>query len=138
MNVPKKRYRIIAALLLTVILSHITLFHFELEEKILCIGEGDHFQIENIGDSHSSLKSTINLGFFQIIENDDCTDFKLDNHIDEDIVKVINKITVRYNRALIISFDDIKKDKKFSIIENRILTTHDTGLESLAKISLLI
>lgn len=138
MNAPQKRHRIIASLLLTVILSHIALFHFELEEKILCIGEGDHFQIENIDDPHSSLKSTINLGFFKILENDDCTDFKLDNHIDENIVKVINKINVRFNKALIISLDEIKKDKNFNRIEKNILTAHNTGLESLAKISLLI
>ncbi|MGK9369593.1 hypothetical protein ACSSWA_11885 [Melioribacter sp. Ez-97] len=138
MNESKKRYQIVAALLLTAILSHISLFHFELQQKVLCIGERNHFQIENIGDAHSSLKFTINLGFFQIIENDDCTEFKLDNHIDEDIVKVISKNTVRFNEVLIINFDTIKKDDKFSIIEDNLLTSHNTGLESLAKISLLI
>lgn len=86
----KKKYKVTALLLLTVIVSHLFIFHYELDEKVLCIGEGDHFHIENINDSH--LKNHNNIinenNKVTLTSTDNCKDYLLDNHIDEDFAKV--------------------------------------------------
>ncbi len=115
MNRITPKHKITSLLLLTVIVSHF-FFHFKLEEKVVCIGEGEHFHIENINDSNlegmfnPSLKENL-ISFWNLIN---CTDFLLDNHVDEDIVKT--KRIVIYKFVKTISFFDeiINRTKNFN------------------------
>ncbi len=120
MNQNKTKYKFTALLLLTVIVSHIFVFHFELEDKVLCIGEGDHFHIENIEDSH--LASQYNLGttenHSEIRDNHACADYLLDNHVDEDYAKI--RKFIAYIVSKVISFDNSKLGKA-SLSSNRYL-----------------
>jgi len=78
-------------LLLTVIISHLFVFHFELEAKVLCIGDGDHFHIETLHESHleNKLFSSITNDQSNIRNNNNCTDYLLDNHVDEDFARTV-------------------------------------------------
>ncbi len=138
MNNLKTKYRFVAALLLAVILSHITLFHFELEEKILCVGEGDHFHIENIEDSHSAINPFLKLGLAKSLESSGCTDYKLDNHIDENIVKSNFNTKIKFNVSTQFDFSQIKNDNKNSLTKNYNIQKNNRALESLTTVTLLI
>jgi hypothetical protein len=114
MNRISNSHKFTSLLLLVIIVSHLFVFHFELEEKILCIGDGEHFHIENILDSHSenstNSKIVTKKGSFK--ENYNCTDYLLDNHIDEDFAKI--KRTVVYRFVQIINLNKDKLTKSIS------------------------
>lgn len=90
MNNIKKKHKVTALLLLTVIISHLLIFHNEFEEKVLCIGDGDHFHIENINDSHleNQKKVLYENNKETLRTNNNCEDYLLDKHVDEDFAKV--------------------------------------------------
>ncbi|NOX18524.1 MAG: hypothetical protein GXO87_09630 [Chlorobi bacterium] len=133
-----KTYRFIAALLLTAIVSHLTLFHFQMEEKVLCVHNDGFSHLENIDESHLSSKHFPASEIISGVNKIDCADYKLDKHLDENLVKIFNKISLRFKKSLFINFNQIKKAKIISFLNGKNIIPHNAGLESLATVSLLI
>ncbi len=118
----KPKYRFTTLLLLTVIISHIFVFHFALDDKVLCIGDGEHFHIENIMDSHFANKLNIESLNKKVTFNNNynCTDYPLDNHIDEDYAKNRRIIIYKYVQTVNLKNQEINKSNiSKSIYSNR-------------------
>jgi len=107
----KLKYRFITLLLLAVISSHIFVFHFGLDDKVLCIGDGEHFHIENIMDSHFENRLNLNeLNNKATVNNDyNCTDFSLDNHVDENITNIERTIIYKFVQIVNLKNQEINK-----------------------------
>ncbi len=122
MNNIKIKYRATTLILLAVIISHIFVFHFELDEKILCIGDGEHFHIENIMDSHFENQLNLKVSNEESVfkDNFNCTDYPLDNHIDEDYAKIRRIIIYEYSQTANLKNQEINKSNiSKSIYSNR-------------------
>ncbi len=133
----KYPYRLTTILLLTLILSHTLFFHFELKQKVLCVGEDEHIHIEKIIDSLISNDLLVDNDTIRVISTE-CTDFRLDHHVDEDFVKTkkINfnklKIVVKINHDTYIKNEFLRsKNQTYKY-------TNNTPLDSFSTISLLI
>ena len=111
MNKISNTYRNTSLLLLVIIVSHLFVFHFELEEKVLCIGEGNHSHVENLSDSCLGNQYNITLTTDECtIQNiDSCTDLLLDNHVDENLAK-INR-TIHYKFVQIVDLNRVESNK---------------------------
>ena len=96
-----RTYKMTSIMLLAIIVSHLFVFHFAMEDEMLCIGEGEHFHIEKTFDIDSvDLNGTGNTE----VQNDfNCTDYRLDNHVDENYAK-IKRIAI-YLDVQIINFE---------------------------------
>ncbi len=138
MNAGNKTYRFLAALLLTLIVSHLAFFHFHLEEKVLCLGEEEHFHIEKISDLHASESCRGNLKFDENFEPDKCVDHKLDIHIDEITAKNVCKIARKFKKSVLPDFFNSKINRKFSNGKKGFFNSHNSGIESLLTVSLII
>lgn len=121
MNKVSSTYKITSILLLAIIISHLFVFHFELEEKVLCIGDEGHFHIESISELCSQNLQTLNHlnSKSKISANHNCTDYFLDNHVDEDYAKIRNNkihrsfYTLTYNNKEL-NKSNASKNKNFS------------------------
>ncbi len=133
-----KTYRFIALLLLTTIISHFALFHFHLEEKVLCIGEDEHFHIENINNSLFPKTHSSDLEIYENIESNKCTDQKLDIHVDEDLAKTIYKISLRFKKSFLANFNETDSQNKFLTKRNNYFNSHNAGIASILTVALII
>jgi len=138
MNILTTKYRFAAAVLLTVILSHITLFHFEMVQKILCIGEDSHIHIENMADFHVNNDLFVESNTIDKFEYKECIDYKLDNHIDEIFSKPNRLIINKLNFLLTIQFDVFNKYNYLHHPGDISLLSNNISLDSYSTISLLI
>ena len=111
MNKISLTYKITSLFLLAVIVSHLFVFHFELEEKVLCIGDDNHFQIEKLSNSHLEYKNNLEVVSDEcaIQDMNNCVDYLLDNHVDEYFAK-INKTTL-YKLVKIIDLNSLESNK---------------------------
>ena len=133
-----RKYRFTAIFLLTVLISHPTFFHFKMEEKVLCVHNEGYSHIENIYESHISDNYIADSEIIYGIAKSDCADYKLDKHIDKNVVKVFNKLSFQIKKLIVINFDHIKKVKHTPFVNRENIIPHNAGLESLASVSLLI
>jgi len=138
MTILKPKYRFASIVLLTVILSHITLFHFEMEKKVLCVGEGEHSHIENIEKFYNTNNIFPSLNNFNDILTDNCTDFQLDIHIDQNIKNSSIKLFTVFNNSVKTYLNQLIENKKFNLLENKDIYSNNTALESLSTIALII
>jgi len=134
----KPTYHFVSILLLTLILSHISLFHFELMQKVLCVGEGNHIHVERIIDSHINNNLLIDNDTKNKFVYDNCTDYRLDHHIDEDFVKT-NKLNFNSIKVVIkINLDAFTKYNFSHNINQTNTLINNIPLDSYSTISLLI
>lgn len=138
MNTLTNKYRFVALILLILILSHITIFHFELSQKVLCIGEGNHTHVENIVDSHLNKNLRINNDTKDKFVYNDCTDYKLDHHIDEDFVKTNKLLFGKLKILSNINFDNFINFSFFANSQRTNIIINNIPLDSYSTISLLI
>ncbi len=131
MNRDNKTYKRISLLLLAVIISHLFV-HYELEEKVLCIGDGDHIQIENISDSH------LESDFKTISHDKNCVDYLLDNHIDEDYAKNNRVYLVRFDNSITHNFEEYSKPKVSNNLAYKLYLNQKYTIEQLPTVTLLI
>lgn len=93
------KYRLIAAFLLTIIVSHIALFHFDLGGKVVCVHNNGVSHFDDVNKSHSTDYALTNAHLSDLFGADECRDFILDRHIDENIVR-IKVIAQRVNKLI--------------------------------------
>lgn len=138
MNILTTKYRFAASVLLAVILSHIALFHFEMEQTVLCIDEGRHIHIENIVDSHINNDLNFNSNIIDKFVDKECTDYKLDNYIDEIFSKPNKLIFNKLNFLSIIKIDTFNKYNHLPYPGGISSFINNIPLDSYSTISLLI
>lgn len=133
----RSTYRIISLLLLTVILSHIAVFHADLENKVLCIHEDGETHIENLQDSHFSSKGGLSIDLNQQIFPKDCNDYVLDSHIDISIQKQSTNLrTLNYINLITTNLFYTKTLSKRSI--NFLSKNTNLSIDHLSTVTLLI
>ncbi len=111
MNKISNTYKFTSVLLLLIIVSHLFVFHFELEKKVLCIGEGNHSHVEILSDSYLGNQYNITQALDECAINDidKCTDLLLDSHVDENLVKISR--TIHYKFVQIIDLNRVESNK---------------------------
>ncbi|GBD91100.1 hypothetical protein BMS3Abin04_01824 [bacterium BMS3Abin04] len=132
------KYRFAAAVLLTVILSHISLFHFEMVQKVLCIGEDSYIYLEILENSHINNNLFTDIDTEDIFGNNECTDYILDNHIDEIFSKPYKLLFNKLNFLLTIKFDTFNKYNYLPYSGDISFISNNISLDSYSTISLLI
>jgi len=132
------KYRFAAFVLLTAILSHITLFHFSLEQKVLCKDKGEIFHIENIANHNSQVENKFHSLNLNNNENNFGTDYKLDVHVDQNIVKSNYNFSLSSIGYLKPDYEKTTKNKKLNNYANKDFYAANTVLKSLSTITLII
>ncbi len=138
MNILKNKYRFAAIVLLIAIFSHITVFHFALEKKVICEDEGEFFHIENVENNHVNVNNLFNVANVNNFEKDFCTDYRLDVHLDKNIVKSNVNSHVKLKKSFIANFDKAKQNGKLIFYNTKHLINVNPALESRTTIALII
>jgi len=134
----KLKYRFSAFVLLAVIFSHITIFHFDLEKKVLCLDEGKLFHIENVENNQIGENNSFDFVHFENANKGFCTDYKLDIHVDQNIVKSNLNFFVKFFQSLNPDYWKTLENRKLISYTNTDFYTYNMALESLSKVSLII
>lgn len=134
----KSKYRFAAVVLITVIFSHITIFHFNLDKKVICVNESDLFHIENIENNQIGVNNSINFAHFEDTNKELCTDYKLDIHVDQNTVKTNFNFLLKFIKSLKPNFGKTPENRKLIIYTDNDFYTYNTALESLSSVALII
>ncbi len=134
----KTKYRFVAVVLLTVMLSHIMLFHFEVEAKVLCVGDGEHIQIEKLSEVHTISQMPKPNQIIKVVDYLNCTDYRLDNHIDENLTKVNKNLFAKLKYLTTINSSHTSEVKQKNNVEDSKYFANLIAIESLSTIALII
>ncbi len=134
----KFKYRFAAVVLMSVIFSHITVFHFDLAEKVICIGGNNLFHIENVENNQIGTHNSFDFVHFENAEKEFCTDYKLDIHVDQNIVKLDFNFLLKFIKSFNPDFGKTLENRKLIIFTDKDFYTYNTTLENLSKVTLII
>lgn len=135
----QKKYRFVAWLLLAVLFSHLSIFHFTLEEKILCAHDNGVTHVEDFEESHFSLDGFFDFGNIQVKDNQACEDYRLDNHAKAVIVQSIVKLKNNSSQVLPVEIFQNLNAKTFVLTEQFINTNSlHNSLNNIITVTLLI
>ncbi len=136
MIIGKRKYRFTSLILLFSLLSHISVFHAPMQEKILCTHDDGSVHFENISESEFAANFLFSLERTAPVYHQNCTDYRLDFHIDKISGKQIQKLPISQR---VISVLDLKKIYnqflQFSFIKQQL---PQISLQNYSTVSLLI
>ena len=110
MKIEKRKYRFTSLLLLITLLSHISIFHAPMQEKILCVHDDGDVHLENFSESEFAVNILFPLQRATPIFHQNCNDYRLDFHVDQIIAKQIHNYNI--------------SQRVFSVINVKKINTH--------------
>ncbi len=136
MKIDKQKYRFTSLLLLVTLLSHISIFHAPMQEKILCAHDDGSVHLENISESEFAVNILFPLQKATPVFHQNCNDYRLDFHVDQINAKQIHNYNLSQRVFLVINLKRIKTHLiQFSLTRQQL---PQLTLQNYSTVSLLI